>query len=75
MRGRALCNSSFESSDHTDFKNIKKKSRRPRGGTLERFDFFFYENDENGSIAPSHAHKQQQNIFSGSLSSKLQNKI
>ena len=59
MRRQGLCDSSFESSDHTDFENIKEKSRQSRGGTLERFEFFFHENDENRSVAPSHVHKQQ----------------
>ena len=40
MRRQGVCDSLFESSDHTDFIDIKEKSRQPRGGTLEHFDFF-----------------------------------
>ena len=38
MRRQGLCDSSLESWDHTDSKNIMDKSRQPRGGTLEHFE-------------------------------------
>ena len=49
MRRQGLCDSSFESYNYVDSKNIEDKSWRPRGGTLERF--------ENRSIAPPNARK------------------
>ena len=37
MRRLGLYDRSFESYDHTDSKNVKDKSRQPRGGALEHF--------------------------------------
>ena len=48
--GQGLCDSLFESSDHTDSRNIEVKSRQPRDGTLEHLKFS-HENDEYRSIA------------------------
>ena len=39
MRRQGLCDSSFESQEHTDSKSIFEKSRRSRGGAPEHFVF------------------------------------
>ena len=38
MRSQGPCDTSFESYERTDSKNIADKSRQPRDGALERFE-------------------------------------
>ena len=75
MRRQNLCDSSFESYNHSDSKNIEEKSWQPRGGTLERFGIF---STKMTKIAPQRRQMlEKHNIvkFSGSVNFKLQNKV
>ena len=63
MGRQVPCDGTFESYDYTHFKNIKSKSRRPRGSALERFEYFSTKMGKR-SIAPPHAEKSKgQNFY------------
>ena len=75
MRRQGLCDSSFESSDHADSKNIKDKLRRPRGGTLEHFETLPRKWRISLSSDTTVSRSKNKSNFHGSVSSKLQNKV